>query len=206
MGVSEGPTAVGGPGPLTPPEAPAVPCPLCGEKPAGPHTGAGALGGEGQATGNTRSLPARLALPTGLPGPGRWVRRGRRHRRGSQAGRPGASPVLGTGGPRQRPTGHFLPVSISCLPAALRGVVLVLEPDTEHGMDVILVASSELSAPASPAPRRGECSLEYGGHRRGGWPRASAMSKVPGFWTIHMPGQGRRAPHCPQHPRHQVTL
>nr|XP_035953126.1 DNA (cytosine-5)-methyltransferase 3-like [Halichoerus grypus] len=31
---------------------------------------------------------------------------------------------------------------------------ILLEPDTEHSMDVILVGSSELSAPASPGPRR----------------------------------------------------
>ncbi|XP_032248435.1 DNA (cytosine-5)-methyltransferase 3-like [Phoca vitulina] len=36
----------------------------------------------------------------------------------------------------------------------LHVVVPVLEPDTEHSMDVILVGSSELSAPASPGPRR----------------------------------------------------
>nr|XP_045719504.1 DNA (cytosine-5)-methyltransferase 3-like [Mirounga angustirostris] len=37
---------------------------------------------------------------------------------------------------------------------------ILLEPDTEHSMDVILVGSSELSAPASPGPRRGKQGAE----------------------------------------------
>lgn len=73
-------------------------------------------------------------------------------------------------------------------------VVPVLEPDEEHSTDVILVGSSELSAPASPGPRRGEGSFEYWVHHLGCQPQAWAMSKVPGLWNIHTPRQGQEAP------------
>lgn len=36
------------------------------------------------------------------------------------------------------------------------GCYLVLDPEAEHSLDIILVGSSELSSPPSPGPRRGE--------------------------------------------------
>ena len=58
-----------------------------------------------------------------------------------------------------------------CLSCLLVGVplaaTLVLDPESEHSPDVILVGSSELSSPPSPGPHRGEGSFEYWAHHLG---------------------------------------
>lgn len=152
--------------------------------------------------GRTRATPSslsRLALNTSLLPGGPSFRSGRRaslwKAGGRRAGRRAAS-ERGARARGQRPRDRFLPLLVHVLSPGWRahGGASVLDAEVDCSMDVILVGSSELSAPPSPEPCRGEGppgAKPSVGMPAPGW----AALRAPGFWNIptafrHLAGPG----------------
>lgn len=114
---------------------------------------------------------------------------------GRRAGRRAAS-ERGARARGQRPRDRFLPLLVHVLSPGWRahGGASVLDAEVDCSMDVILVGSSELSAPPSPEPCRGEGppgAKPSLGMPAPGW----AALRAPGFWNIptafrHLAGPG----------------